>query len=152
MNRAPLAVREEMSAARVHRTFVTLGLRHLCVVDSHNRVCGLISRKDLHSAVHDAEHEHETSGHHGHDSNVGDSGTGRRFGGPFRRMFGLAARLCGQGRRQRLQDGPGAGEVRAVAASEVYALADESHIVVDDGENGVHDGAGEAHNGANMRA
>lgn len=32
---------------RVHQVFVSLGLRHLCVVDSGNRVLGLITRKDL---------------------------------------------------------------------------------------------------------
>lgn len=51
MNMAPLTVRMEMSAARVHRTFVTLGMRHLCVVNSRNHVCGVITRKDLHHAV-----------------------------------------------------------------------------------------------------
>lgn len=55
MNPAPLTVRKEMSAARVHRTFVTLGMRHLCVVTSANRVVGIITRKDLdHVAEHGA--------------------------------------------------------------------------------------------------
>jgi CBS domain-containing protein len=52
MNTAPLTVRKEMSAARVHRTFVTLGMRHLCVVNSHNHVKGIITRKDLVRAAH----------------------------------------------------------------------------------------------------
>ena len=62
MNTAPLAVRKEMSAARVHRTFVTLGMRHLCVVNSHNHVCGIITRKDLmHAAEHGVEGHNATS-------------------------------------------------------------------------------------------
>ena len=39
--------REECAAVRVHQVFVALGLRHLCVVDSRNRVLGMITRKDL---------------------------------------------------------------------------------------------------------
>jgi CBS domain-containing protein len=55
MNRAPLTVHKEMSAARVHRTFVTLGMRHLCVMNNRNRVVGIITRKDLeHAAEHGA--------------------------------------------------------------------------------------------------
>ena len=54
MNTAPLTVRKEMSAARVHRTFVTLGMRHLCVVNNRNHVIGIITRKDLVRASHDA--------------------------------------------------------------------------------------------------
>lgn len=58
MNYAPLTVPKEMSAARTHRTFVTLGMRHLCVVNNSNRVVGIITRKDLeHAAAHGA-HEH----------------------------------------------------------------------------------------------
>jgi CBS domain-containing protein len=53
MNEAPLTVRKDMSAARVHRTFVTLGMRHLCVVNNHNHVIGIITRKDLVRAAHD---------------------------------------------------------------------------------------------------
>lgn len=67
MNTAPLAVRKEMSAARVHRTFVTLGMRHLCVVNSHNHVCGIITRKDL---MHAAEH-----GVEGHSATTHGGGT-----------------------------------------------------------------------------
>ena len=47
MNHAPLTVRQECSAARVYRMFAALGLRHLCVVDARNHVCGIITRKDL---------------------------------------------------------------------------------------------------------
>lgn len=31
--------------------FVSLGLRHLCVTDSYNRVAGVITRKDLDRAA-----------------------------------------------------------------------------------------------------
>eukprot|EP01018_Ginkgo_biloba_P005279 Gb_12445 [translate_table: standard] len=59
MNRAPLTVRGECSAQRVYVIFRTLGLRHLCVTDSNNRVVGMITRKDVASAskkskVHDS--------------------------------------------------------------------------------------------------
>eukprot|EP00249_Psilotum_nudum_P014611 c24914_g1_i1 orf=369-1484(+) len=47
MNRAPLTVRSECSAQRVYIIFRTLGLRHLCVTDSNNRVIGMITRKDI---------------------------------------------------------------------------------------------------------
>ena len=36
---------------RVHQVFVSLGLRHLCVVDAWNRVVGLVTRKDLDRAA-----------------------------------------------------------------------------------------------------
>lgn len=32
---------------RTYRLFRTLGLRHLCVVNHHNQVVGIITRKDL---------------------------------------------------------------------------------------------------------
>ena len=47
MHRAPLCVHLDHPATRVHLLFTTLGLRHLCVVDSGNRVAGVITRKDL---------------------------------------------------------------------------------------------------------
>jgi chloride channel 7 len=50
MNRAPLAVRAQTPAARAHQLFVRESLRHLCVVDAHNRVRGIITRKDLQRA------------------------------------------------------------------------------------------------------
>lgn len=53
MNRSPLTVRKDCSAARAHQVFVNLGLRHLLVVDVHNHVVGMITRKDLdHAAGH----------------------------------------------------------------------------------------------------
>ena len=36
---------------RVHQVFVSLGLRHLCVVDAWNRAVGIITRKDLDKAA-----------------------------------------------------------------------------------------------------
>ncbi|CAD7703892.1 unnamed protein product [Ostreobium quekettii] len=47
MNRAPLTVRQECCAARAYEVFTSLGLRHLCVVNDHNEVAGIITRKDL---------------------------------------------------------------------------------------------------------
>lgn len=46
-------MRKDCSAARAHQVFVNLGLRHLLVVDVHNLVVGMITRKDLdHAAGH----------------------------------------------------------------------------------------------------
>jgi CBS-domain-containing membrane protein len=36
---------------RVHQVFVSLGLRHLCVVDAWNRAVGIVTRKDLDKAA-----------------------------------------------------------------------------------------------------
>lgn len=53
MNRSPLTIRKDCSAARAHQVFINLGLRHLLVVDAHTRVVGIITRKDLdHAAGH----------------------------------------------------------------------------------------------------
>ncbi|GFR49429.1 hypothetical protein Agub_g11486 [Astrephomene gubernaculifera] len=53
MNRSPLTIRKDCSAARAHQVFINLGLRHLLVVDAHNHVVGMITRKDLdHAAGH----------------------------------------------------------------------------------------------------
>ncbi|GIL89138.1 hypothetical protein Vretimale_16173 [Volvox reticuliferus] len=53
MNRSPLTIRKDCSAARAHQVFINLGLRHLLVVDAHNHVVGIITRKDLdHAAGH----------------------------------------------------------------------------------------------------
>lgn len=43
--------RQEASALRAHEIFVSLGLRHLCVTDSYNRVVGVVTRKDLDRAA-----------------------------------------------------------------------------------------------------
>lgn len=53
MNRAPFTVRGDSAASRAHQVFLSLGLRHLIVVDAHNHVAGIITRKDLdHAAGH----------------------------------------------------------------------------------------------------
>ncbi|GFH09782.1 uncharacterized protein HaLaN_04991 [Haematococcus lacustris] len=53
MNRAPFTIRKDSSAGRAHQVFVSLGLRHLIVVDAHFNVVGIITRKDLdHAAGH----------------------------------------------------------------------------------------------------
>ncbi|KAM4697562.1 LOW QUALITY PROTEIN: H(+)/Cl(-) exchange transporter 7 [Rhinophrynus dorsalis] len=43
----PYTVPQEASLPRVFKLFRALGLRHLVVVDNHNRVVGLVTRKDL---------------------------------------------------------------------------------------------------------
>ncbi|KAL2101742.1 hypothetical protein ACEWY4_003503 [Coilia grayii] len=47
MNATPYTVPQETSLPRVFKLFRALGLRHLLVVDSENRVVGLVTRKDL---------------------------------------------------------------------------------------------------------
>jgi len=51
MNKAPIAVRGECSAARAYSLFTALGIRHLCTIDGDNNVIGLITRKDLDHAA-----------------------------------------------------------------------------------------------------
>jgi chloride channel 7 len=38
MNTAPYCINETASLVRTYRLFRTMGLRHLCVVNSHNQV------------------------------------------------------------------------------------------------------------------
>lgn len=47
MNTMPHTVHEESSLSRVFHLFRALGLRHLVVVDHHNQVVGIVTRKDL---------------------------------------------------------------------------------------------------------
>ncbi|KAM9304915.1 H(+)/Cl(-) exchange transporter 7 [Gastrophryne carolinensis] len=47
MNPTPYTVPQEASLPRVFKLFRALGLRHLVVVDSRNRVVGIVTRKDL---------------------------------------------------------------------------------------------------------
>jgi chloride channel 7 len=47
VNTAPYVINESSSLSRTYRLFRTLGLRHLCVVNHHNQVVGIITRKDL---------------------------------------------------------------------------------------------------------
>ena len=48
---APITVRPHTPADRAHALFVSLGLRHLPVVDAGGRVVGVITRKDLDAAA-----------------------------------------------------------------------------------------------------
>ena len=43
--------RQETSAFFAHTAFVSLGLHHLCVVDEHSHVRGIITRRDLDAAA-----------------------------------------------------------------------------------------------------
>ena len=45
MNTSPTPVLETFSLERAYRMFAQLGLRHLVVVDHHNHVKGMITRK-----------------------------------------------------------------------------------------------------------
>ncbi|KAL4442514.1 hypothetical protein ABPG77_005098 [Micractinium sp. CCAP 211/92] len=47
MDTAPMSVRLDTPATRVHALFVSLSLRHLLVVDEANRAHGMITRRDL---------------------------------------------------------------------------------------------------------
>jgi chloride channel 7 len=47
MNRAPVTVHESVSATMAFQLFLSLGLRHLPVVNGHNDCVGMITRKDL---------------------------------------------------------------------------------------------------------
>ncbi|EDO35010.1 predicted protein [Nematostella vectensis] len=47
MNPAPYTVHEGASLSRVFRLFRALGLRHIVVVEDHNEVTGIVTRKDL---------------------------------------------------------------------------------------------------------
>lgn len=98
MNYAPLTVPKEMSAARTHRTFVTLGMRHLCVVNNSNRVVGIITRKDLEHAAAHGSHDHPAQ--HLQVSRSLIASTSRVFwrhneedGGQHRRVSSAAVRL-----------------------------------------------------------
>lgn len=47
MDCAPYTLSALASIQRAYRMFRTLGLRHLCVVNAHNQVVGILTRKNL---------------------------------------------------------------------------------------------------------
>ena len=51
MDRGMLTVRPNTLATSLHKMFVALSLRHLCVVNSAGNVAGIITRKDLDNAA-----------------------------------------------------------------------------------------------------
>ncbi len=51
MNCAPMSVRPDTPASRVHSMFLSLGLRHLCVTDRRGYLLGIVTRKDLDAAA-----------------------------------------------------------------------------------------------------
>jgi len=46
-NTSPYLIHESASVQKTYRVFRTLGLRHLCVINRHNQIVGMITRKDL---------------------------------------------------------------------------------------------------------
>jgi hypothetical protein len=62
VNRSAYMVQEEFSLARAYALFTSMGVRHLVVVDELNRVCGIITRKDLAPGqLNSAHHRRVTS-------------------------------------------------------------------------------------------
>ena len=53
IDNAAYTVNEHASVLRTYRMFRTLGLRHLCVINKHNNVLGIITRADLASIHND---------------------------------------------------------------------------------------------------
>ena len=47
INPSPFVMRDESSLSRAFRLFRTMGLRHLVIVNVHNEVVGIVTRKDL---------------------------------------------------------------------------------------------------------
>ena len=47
VNQSAVCIPEKFSLHRTYIIFRTLGLRHLTVVDGHNHIVGIITRKDL---------------------------------------------------------------------------------------------------------
>lgn len=47
MNQSAVAIPDKFSLHRTYIIFRTLGLRHLTIIDCHNHVVGIITRKDL---------------------------------------------------------------------------------------------------------
>lgn len=47
VNQSAMSVQRKFSLSRTYILFRTLGLRHLTVVNHHNQVVGIITRKDL---------------------------------------------------------------------------------------------------------
>ena len=58
IDNAAYTVNEHASVLRTYRMFRTLGLRHLCVINKHNNVLGIITRADLASIHHDDKDSH----------------------------------------------------------------------------------------------
>lgn len=56
VNTSAAAVQSSFSVERAHMLFRSLGLRHLSVVDAHNRVRGIITRKVQSASIRSANH------------------------------------------------------------------------------------------------
>jgi chloride channel 7 len=51
MDRGMLTVRPDTPATAVHKLFVAMSLRHVCVVDAKGAAVGIVTRKDLDNAA-----------------------------------------------------------------------------------------------------
>ena len=51
VNRSAIAIPETFSLKRTYTMFRVMGLRHLTVVDTSNRVTGILTRKDLQNST-----------------------------------------------------------------------------------------------------
>lgn len=69
---SPYTINEHASVQRTYRMFRTLGLRHLCVINKHNQILGIVTRSDLVSA-HFLSDDNRKEGKH-----RGTSGSGIR--------------------------------------------------------------------------
>jgi uncharacterized membrane protein YgcG len=81
INLAPLTVRDCCPLGRVFTHFRTMGLRHAVVVDRHNAVVGIITRKDLAKLQHPHHSSPRASGSGGGSPSPGGSGGGGGGGG-----------------------------------------------------------------------
>lgn len=62
MNRSPFSVHSDFNCTFAFRLFRSMGLRHLPIVDDHNLVVGIITKKDLLESVIENKYHHLTSG------------------------------------------------------------------------------------------
>ena len=67
-----VTVNERMGLHKAYRMFRQMGMRHLTVVNNDGVVVGIVTRKDLEHAAHEAAH----GGHGDHHDAEGGHGTG----------------------------------------------------------------------------
>ncbi|KAL4451977.1 hypothetical protein ABPG75_007639 [Micractinium tetrahymenae] len=111
MSLAPHTVRPKTPAATVHHLFLSMSLRHLCVVDSRCRCVGMITRKDLDHAAGSgwwratdiAPTPHQSSsGQEGASPSAGSvAGSARSADSRFARALAVPARRLVEALQQR---------------------------------------------------